>query len=87
MVLLGSTAETAPLQFCKSVISGLRYSAAVFASSHDCGVQTITQIVRHLVNLMAPIDLNRLLRSVEDDFAVAAFLQVHFDFSAGLCGN
>jgi hypothetical protein len=62
-------------------------STAFFASLHDGGVQAVTQIIGHLVDLMATIDLNRLLSRVEDDFAVAAFLQVQLDFSAGLGGN
>ena len=61
--------------------------AAFFASSHDCRVQAITEIIGHLVNFVAAVDLDRLSRGVEDYLAVAALLQVGFNFSAGLSGN
>jgi hypothetical protein len=50
-------------------------------------MQAIAKVVGHLIDLVASIDLDCLLGRVKDNFAVAAFLQVQLDFSAGLGGN
>lgn len=62
-------------------------SAAFFAASHDGGVQSIAKVLRHLVNLVGAVDLDRLASRVEDDLAVAALLEVLFDFGTGLRRN
>jgi hypothetical protein len=85
--LWGSTAGTNGGGPPVSAGQGRFVSATIFASCHDGRVQAIAQIIGHLVDLVATIDLNRLLGGVEDDFAVAALLKVLFDFSACLGGN
>jgi hypothetical protein len=72
---------------CPGQTAGNLTSAALFASCHDGGVQAVTKIFGHLINFVAAIDLDRFLSGVEDDFAVAAFLEVQLNFSAGLGGN
>src|SRR6185503_4675918 len=72
---------------CPGQTAGNLTSAALFASCHDGSVQAVTKIFGHLINFVAAIDLDRFLSGVEDDFAVAAFLQVQLNFSAGLGGN
>ena len=61
--------------------------AALFAAGHDGGVKPVAEVLRHLVNLVAAVNLNGLAGGVEDDLAMAAFLEVLFDFRAGLRSN
>jgi hypothetical protein len=65
----------------------LEILAADFAARHDGGVQAVTKIFGHFVDFVAAVNLNCLAGGVEDDFAVAALLQVQFDLSSGLGGN
>ncbi len=62
-------------------------SAALLTSRHDGRVQAVPKIVGHLVDFVATVDLDGLSRGVKDDLAVAALLQVRFNFSASLSGN
>jgi hypothetical protein len=54
------------------------------ATGFDGGVEALADSGRHLVDLVAAIDLDGFAGGVEDDFAVAALAQVSFDFGSGL---
>jgi len=77
----------APASRLTSKPTNLETLAAVFAARHDGGVQPVTKIFGHFVDFVAAVNLNCFAGGVEDDFAVAALLQVQFDLSAGLGGN
>jgi len=50
-------------------------------------MEAIAQIIGHFVDFVAAIDLNRFLSGVEDNFAMATFLEVQLNLSAGLGSN
>ena len=50
--------------------------AALFAASHDRGVQPFAQTSRHIVNLMRAIDFDCLAGGAERHFAVLATAQM-----------
>src|SRR5215469_3483961 len=56
--------------------------SASFAAAlrHDGGMKTLTKFGRDLEDLVAPVDLDRLARRIEHNFAVAATCQVRTDF-------
>jgi hypothetical protein len=54
-------------------------SAAFFAAGHDGGVEALAETVGQVVDFVGAVDFDGLAGGVEDDFAVAAAVQVLFN--------
>ena len=62
-------------------------SAAFFTARHDGCMKSVAKAFGHFVNLVRTINLDRLAGGIEDDLAVAAFLQMLLHSGAGFDSN
>ena len=63
-----------------------RFSAAFLAPLHDRLVQPLAEAHRHLVHLVGPVNLDRLARGAQCNFAVLAAAQMFLQIGAHLGG-
>ena len=67
--------------------AGWTVSAALFATSHNGGMQTFPKTGGHIVNLVRTVDLYRFAGSAKRDLAVFASSQVLLEVGAHFGGD
>jgi hypothetical protein len=65
-----------------SGVRGLDFSATLFTTRHDGRMKPLAKPWRQIVNLVRPVDLDRLSRGVEGDLAVLATMQMLLQIGA-----